>query len=86
MLIALIGVAIFSTTLPMTRLAIREFDAVWLALARVEIAAVAAIIMLRLYRVPWPDKTHLPALLLPTIWQTPERLASASWQSWGALL
>ena len=67
MLIALIGVAIFSATLPMTRLAIREFDAVWLALARVEIAAVAAIIMLRLYRVPWPDKTHLPALLLTAL-------------------
>ena len=60
----IIGVAIFSATLPMTRLAIREFDAVWLALARVEIAAVAAVIMLRLYRVPWPDKAHLPALLL----------------------
>jgi drug/metabolite transporter (DMT)-like permease len=67
MLVAFVGVAIFSATLPMTRIAIRELDPVWVALARVQIAALAAVFALRWYRVPWPGFAQLSALLITAL-------------------
>lgn len=64
MLIAFVGVAMFSATLPMTRVAIVDFDPLWVALARIQIAALAAAAVLAAYRVPWPGVRHLPAMLL----------------------
>ena len=67
MLVAFIGVAIFSATLPMTRIAIRELDPTWVALARVQIAALAAGLALYCYRVPWPGLAQLSALLITAL-------------------
>jgi drug/metabolite transporter (DMT)-like permease len=67
MLIAFLGVIIFSATLPVTRLAIREFDAVWIALARVEIAALVAAVLLWIYRSPVPSTRQYPALALTAL-------------------
>ncbi len=67
MLIAFVGVVIFSATLPVTRLAVREFDAVWIALARVEIAAVLAAFALWIYRVTPPRPNQYFSIALTSI-------------------
>jgi drug/metabolite transporter (DMT)-like permease len=62
MLLGLAGVAIFSLTLPLTRLAVRELDPVFVALARALGAAVLAAIWLGMRRAQWPGSAALPAL------------------------
>ena len=59
MLLGLIGVAIFSLTLPFTRLAVRELDPLFLTLGRALGAAVLAAGWLRLRRVAWPGRAAL---------------------------
>jgi drug/metabolite transporter (DMT)-like permease len=59
MLLGLIGVAIFSLTLPFTRLAVRELDPLFLTLARALGAAVLAAGWLRLRRVAVPGRAAL---------------------------
>ncbi|MCL6471142.1 MAG: EamA family transporter, partial [Ralstonia sp.] len=46
LLLGLIGVAIFSQTLPFTRMAVAELDATFVALARAVLASVLALAML----------------------------------------
>ncbi len=67
MLIAFIGVVIFSASLPVTRLAVREFDPVWIALARVEIAAVFAALALWMFKVTPPRPHQYFALALTSL-------------------
>ncbi len=67
MLIAFLGVVIFSASLPVTRLAVREFDPVWIALARVEIAAIFAALMLWVYRAPRPVPSQYSSLALTSL-------------------
>jgi drug/metabolite transporter (DMT)-like permease len=62
LLLGLVGVIMFSLTLPMTRLAVKEIDPVWLALARAEIAALLGGLALLWFKVPFP-----PRALWPTI-------------------
>jgi drug/metabolite transporter (DMT)-like permease len=62
MLLGLIGVAIFSLTLPFTRLAVRELDPLFLTLGRALGAAVLAAGWLRLRRVAWPGRAALGPL------------------------
>jgi len=62
MLLGLIGVAVFSLTLPFTRLAVRELDPLFLTLARALGAAVLAAGWLRMRRVAWPGRTALRPL------------------------
>jgi drug/metabolite transporter (DMT)-like permease len=64
MLRGLLGVAIFSLTLPMTRLAVAELDPVWVGLARALLAAVPAAAWLAWHGAPWPAPGLLPRLLL----------------------
>jgi drug/metabolite transporter (DMT)-like permease len=64
MLLGLIGVAIFSLTLPFTRLAVRELDPLFLTLGRALGAAVLAAGWLRLRRVAWPGRAALRPLAI----------------------
>jgi drug/metabolite transporter (DMT)-like permease len=59
MLLGLIGVAIFSLTLPFTRLAVRELDPLFLTLARAVGAAVLAAGWLRTRRAALPGRAAL---------------------------
>jgi len=59
MLLGLAGVAIFSLTLPFTRLAVRELDPLFLTLGRALGAAVLAGGWLRLRRAPLPRRAAL---------------------------
>jgi drug/metabolite transporter (DMT)-like permease len=59
MLLGLIGVAIFSLTLPFTRLAVRELDPLFLTLGRALGAAVLAALWLRARRVALPKRAAL---------------------------
>jgi drug/metabolite transporter (DMT)-like permease len=53
--LGLIGVAIFALTLPLTRLAVREFDPMFLSIGRTVVAAAVALPLLLATRQPRPD-------------------------------
>lgn len=59
MLLGLIGVAMFSMTMPFTRLAVLELDATFMALGRALVAALLAAIYLRFKRAPLPPRSAL---------------------------
>ncbi len=63
MLLGFIGVAIFSLTLPFTRLAVAGLDPVFVAMGRAVAAAVLALCWLRWNRAPLPAREQLPPLL-----------------------
>ena len=58
-----IGVAIFALTLPFTRLAVREFDPLFLSIGRTVLAAAVAIPILAINKQPWPDRADFYKLL-----------------------
>ena len=62
-----IGVAIFSGSLPATRVAVAGLDPLFLTCARAVIAAVPAFFLLRLLRQPRPQVSDLPALLVTAL-------------------
>jgi drug/metabolite transporter (DMT)-like permease len=62
MLLGLIGVLMFSLSLPMTRLAVKEIDPIWLALARAELAALLGAGALLWFKVPFPSKELWPKI------------------------
>jgi drug/metabolite transporter (DMT)-like permease len=62
MLLGLVGVLMFSLTLPLTRLAVRQIDPVWLALARCAVAALIASIALMWFKVPFPRRDLWPKI------------------------
>jgi drug/metabolite transporter (DMT)-like permease len=64
MLMGLVGVAIFSLTLPMTRVAVREIDPVLVGLGRALVAAVLAAGLLAATRQPWPTRAQWKSLAL----------------------
>jgi drug/metabolite transporter (DMT)-like permease len=64
MLLGLLGVATFSLTLPMTRLAVVDLDPVWIGLARALAAAVPAAAWLAWTRAARPPRDLLPKLAL----------------------
>ena len=63
--LALLGVFFFSLSLPMTKLALDGFNAYFTAFGRAAIAGVLAIAILRIRRVPFPDR-----VLWRPIWYT----------------
>lgn len=67
MLLGLIGVILFSLTLPITRLIIPYFDPVFIGLARSVIAAVVAAIILLSFKQHFPSKKQTIQLLLTAI-------------------
>ena len=54
MLFGLLGVLIFSATLPMTRLAVVELHPVFIGIGRAAVAGLAAVLLLALRRAAWP--------------------------------
>ena len=62
-----VGVAIFSLTLPFTRLAVAELNPVFIALGRAVVAAVAAGLLLWWLRAPRPDRTQWRALAITAL-------------------
>jgi drug/metabolite transporter (DMT)-like permease len=64
MLLGLVGVAIFSLTLPMTRLAVTDLDPVWVGLTRALLAALPAAAWLAWQRAPWPPRALQVRLLV----------------------
>jgi drug/metabolite transporter (DMT)-like permease len=58
----LIGVLIFSLTLPATRLTIGFLDPVFVGLGRAVVGAVLAGLALAVTRSPWPSRAHWPRL------------------------
>jgi drug/metabolite transporter (DMT)-like permease len=64
MLLGLAGVAIFSLTLPFTRMAVAAFDPAFVALGRALAAAVLAAAWLAWNKAPWPPRAALRPLAL----------------------
>ncbi|NNG65088.1 DMT family transporter, partial [Pseudomonas fragi] len=62
-----IGVVIFSGSLPATKVAVLEFDPVFLTLARATIAGVIALCMLLLLKAKRPQRSQLLSLLIVAI-------------------
>ncbi len=67
MLIGLVGIIMFSLTLPMTRIAVQEINPIWLALARCEIAAVLAAVILLLRKESFPKRHLWPKIFWTSI-------------------
>lgn len=59
-----IGVVIFAGSLPATRLAVMEFDPIFLTAARASIAAMVSGVALLCIKQPLPKKSDLPALMM----------------------
>jgi len=64
MLLGVLGIAMFSLTLPFTRIAVLEIDPVLVALGRAVVAALCAAALLWRQRAPWPDPSQLRSLLI----------------------
>jgi drug/metabolite transporter (DMT)-like permease len=67
MLLGLAGVAIFSLTLPFTRLAVAGLDATFVALGRAVVAALLAALWLAARRSALPQRADLPGLALVAV-------------------
>jgi len=59
-----LGVLIFSGSLPATRVAVMDFDAVFLTVARAAIAGLLGLALLLVYRAPRPAREDLVSLLI----------------------
>lgn len=64
MINGLIGVVIFSGSLPATRIAVLEFDPVFLTVARAAIAGVLALCLLLLFKGRRPARQHMMSLVI----------------------
>ena len=62
LLLGLVGVVVFSLTLPMTRVALRELDPWFIGLGRALVAALPAAAWLLLVRARWPTRTQAISL------------------------
>lgn len=62
-----VGVAIFSLTLPFTRMAVAELNPVFVALGRAVVAAGISAVLLYRLRAAFPNKTQLKALLITAL-------------------
>ncbi|MFZ6676115.1 DMT family transporter [Undibacterium sp. Xuan67W] len=62
-----IGVAIFSLTLPFTRMAVAELNPVFVALGRAVVAATLSAVLLWQMRAQWPDRQQLRGLLITAL-------------------
>jgi drug/metabolite transporter (DMT)-like permease len=64
MLFGLVGVAIFSLTLPFTRMAVAELNPVFIALGRAVVAAIAAALLMWRVRAPWPTRLQWRGVII----------------------
>jgi drug/metabolite transporter (DMT)-like permease len=65
--LAFLGVVAFSGTLPATRVAVQELDAVFVGLGREVLAAVLAAAVLLVLREPFPRRDQVPRLALAAL-------------------
>ncbi|MBL8379776.1 MAG: DMT family transporter [Burkholderiales bacterium] len=63
LLLGLVGVVIFSATLPATRIAVLHLDPIFVGLGRSLVAAVPAALFLLAIRAPWPSRRQALRLL-----------------------
>ncbi|GLK83961.1 DMT family transporter [Ancylobacter defluvii] len=63
----LVGVLIFSGSLPATRVAVADFDPVFLTVARAAIAGVLGLAMLMAFRQAWPRRGDLVSLAIVSL-------------------
>jgi drug/metabolite transporter (DMT)-like permease len=63
-LLGFLGVAVFSLTLPFTRLAVAEFDPLFISIGRTVVAALVAIPLVLFTNQPWPDRKDLKSLVV----------------------
>lgn len=63
-LLGFIGVAVFSLTLPLTKVAVLEFDPLFISMGRTVLAALVAMPLLLLTHQPRPDWSDLKTLLI----------------------
>jgi drug/metabolite transporter (DMT)-like permease len=63
-ILGFIGVAVFSLTLPFSRLAVREFDPMFISIGRTVLAALVAIPLVLFTRQPKPDRADLAKLVI----------------------
>ncbi len=61
---ALLGVVLFSFSVPLTKLAVQGFDPFLTATGRAAIAGAIAVVLVAWRRVPWPPRDQLRPLLL----------------------
>ncbi len=59
-----LGVFIFSLTLPATRVAVADLDATVVGLGRAVVAALLAVVLLKVTRQPQPSRRHLLSLII----------------------
>lgn len=59
-----LGVLIFSGSLPATRVAVADFDPVFLTVARAAIAGALALCLLLVFRQKWPKRSELISLVI----------------------
>ena len=59
-----LGVLIFSASLPATRVAVMEFDSVFLTVTRASIAGMLGLALLLILRQKWPERADLRSLLI----------------------
>ncbi|HCL65514.1 MAG TPA: EamA family transporter [Rhizobium sp.] len=59
-----LGVLIFSGSLPATRVAVADFDPVFLTVARAAIAGALALVLLLLFRQKWPKASEMVSLVV----------------------
>jgi len=67
MLFGLVGVVIFSLTLPFTRMAVAELNPVFIALGRAVVAAIAAGLLMWRIRAPWPTRQQWPGVIVTAL-------------------
>lgn len=67
MLYGLLGVILFSLTLPVTRLIVPYLDPVFIGLGRSVVAALVAIVILSVFKQPFPTNRQIRLLLLTSI-------------------
>ncbi|WP_159717289.1 DMT family transporter, partial [Geminicoccus flavidas] len=60
----LLGVLIFSGSLPATRVAVLDFDPIFLTVARASVAGILALALVSLFRLPRPARTDLLPLVV----------------------
>jgi drug/metabolite transporter (DMT)-like permease len=63
----LIGVVIFSASLPATRVAVLQFDPLFLTAARAAIAGILGLVLLLLFRQQRPARSDLPSLFITAL-------------------
>lgn len=62
LILGLVGVTLFSVTLPVTRLAVPELGGTFVGLGRALVAALLAAVLLAIRREPLPERRHWPGL------------------------